>query len=41
MPFKYIGSIGLGIGFAAFLFQTTVLHPWHLKMNDEINILKR
>lgn len=40
MPVKYIGSMGLGIGLAAFSFQATVLHPWHMRMNAEIETLR-
>ena len=41
MPIKYIGSMGLGIGLAALLFQATVLHPWHLRMNRELETLRK
>lgn len=41
MPVKYIGSMGLGIGLAAFCFQATVLHPWHMRMNGELDTLRK
>jgi len=41
MPIKYIGSMGLGIGLAALCFQATVLHPWHMRMNAELDTLRK
>ena len=35
MLMKWIPRISLIIGICAFLFQVTVLYPWHLELSQE------
>ena len=35
MLMKWIPRISLIIGICAFLFQVTVLYPWHLELSEQ------
>ena len=38
---KWIPRISLIIGICAFLFQVTVLYPWHLELSQELAALTK
>ena len=38
---KWIPRIALLIAIIAFLFQVTVLYPWHIELSKEISSLAR
>jgi hypothetical protein len=38
---KWIPRISLIIGICAFIFQVTVLYPWHLELSEEFAALSK
>ena len=38
---KWIPRAALFISICAFIFQTTVLYPWHLELSEQIKTLSR
>jgi len=38
---KWIPRISLIIGICAFLFQVTVLYPWHLELSEQLASLTK
>jgi hypothetical protein len=38
---KWIPRISLIIGICAFIFQVTVLYPWHLELSEEFAALAK
>lgn len=41
MLMKWIPRISLIISICAFLFQVTVLYPWHLELSSQFNDLTK